>query len=227
LNCHIPALNDLPRDSWSCGLCVEIGQETRNNASTLLSCGQKRRYSKEITDWQYKLCEKVLLCLSVHADSLPFHHKVSKVQVPDYYKVITNPMDLMTVRSKLSPQHFESYRSLQDFFVDIRLIFKNCFIYNSPDSDVCKMGVRLEKYFDGLLKKYVPDSDACNDKTTSGTQHQQHQSQHQQQQQQQQQSHQQQQQQPQQQQPQQQQPQQQQQHQHQPMKRLKEDNLFA
>jgi len=162
LNCHIPALSDLPRDSWSCGLCVEIGQEAQ--ATTPLGLGgQKRRYSKEMTEWQYKLCEKILLCLSVHADSLPFHHKVSKIQVPDYYKVISTPMDLMTVRSKLSPQNFEHYRGFQDFIVDIRLIFSNCFKYNSADSDVCKMGVRLEKYFDSLLKKYVPDAEAYPD----------------------------------------------------------------
>ena len=68
-----------PKDSWSCGLSIEIGQEIRNNSSTLLSCGQKRRYSKEMTDRQYQLCEKIMSCLSVHADSLPFHHKGSKV----------------------------------------------------------------------------------------------------------------------------------------------------
>merc|ERR1719318_583335 len=50
LNCHIPALSDLPRDSWSCGLCIEIGQETRTS-TPVGACGQKRRYSKEMTEW--------------------------------------------------------------------------------------------------------------------------------------------------------------------------------
>lgn len=152
LNCHVPALTGLPSDSWSCGLCADIGNDTRP--------GHKRRYTEQLTDWERKLTEKIILSLFVHADSLPFHHKVSKVQVPDYYKVITKPMDLMTVLTKLNPQHFEAYKTFEDFISDIRLVFSNCFIYNSAESDVCKMGRRLEAHFDALLKKHAPDANA-------------------------------------------------------------------
>lgn len=151
LHCHIPALSDLPRDSWSCGLCSNIGHENKHIT------GQKRRFLEQLTEWEIKLCEKICLHLFVHQDSPPFHHKVNKSEAPDYYKVISNPMDLKTVVTKLNPNHFQHYRLFQDFIADIRLIFSNCVIYNAADSDVCKMGRRLEGYFDTLLTKYVPD----------------------------------------------------------------------
>jgi len=151
LHCHVPVLTDLPSDSWSCGLCANIGQEIRQTP------GQKRRYSEQISEWEVKLCEKICLYLLVHSDSLPFHHKVSKIQVPDYYKVISKPMDLNTILTKLNPSHFYHFKSFEDFISDIRLVFSNCFIYNSADSDVCKMGRRLEAFFDSLLQKHAPD----------------------------------------------------------------------
>jgi len=40
-------------------------------------------------------------------------------------------MDLNTILTKLSPQHFEHYQSLESFISDIRLLFSNCFVYNS------------------------------------------------------------------------------------------------
>ncbi|XP_066922859.1 transcription intermediary factor 1-alpha-like isoform X1 [Clytia hemisphaerica] len=150
LHCHIPSLHALPSDSWSCYLCKDIGKENSSNLGT------KRKHIEGMTDWENKLCRKILLNLFVHSDSLPFHHKVSKAQAPDYYKVITRPMDLNTILTKLSPNHFENFQMLASFISDIRLVFSNCFVYNSAESEVCKMGRRLEGFFDQLLRKYVP-----------------------------------------------------------------------
>lgn len=36
------------------------------------------------------------------SQSWPFHHPVNKKFVPDYYKVIANPMDLETIRKVCS-----------------------------------------------------------------------------------------------------------------------------
>ncbi|KAL4665516.1 hypothetical protein H8959_020036 [Pygathrix nigripes] len=38
------------------------------------------------------------LCDEKLKESWPFHHPVNKKFVPDYYKVIVNPMDLETIR---------------------------------------------------------------------------------------------------------------------------------
>ena len=51
-------------------------------------------------------------------------------QVPNYYKVITHPMDLSNVRAKLQTQNFAHYQTFHEFVGDCRLIFENCAIFN-------------------------------------------------------------------------------------------------
>lgn len=41
-------------------------------------------------------------CFLFFFQSWPFHHPVNKKFVPDYYKVIANPMDLETIRKVCS-----------------------------------------------------------------------------------------------------------------------------
>ncbi|CAG8782315.1 16725_t:CDS:2, partial [Dentiscutata erythropus] len=65
--------------------------------------------------------------------------------VPDYYKIITRPMDLSTINTKLENDH---YVNADEFEADIRLMFQNCYTYNGPGSDVYNMGKELEKVFD-------------------------------------------------------------------------------
>ena len=53
------------------------------------------------------------------------------VQVPDYYEIITEPMDLSTMMSKID---LHQYQTVQDFLGDIELICRNALEYN-PDKD--------------------------------------------------------------------------------------------
>jgi hypothetical protein len=59
-----------------------------------------------------------------------------KLEIPDYYDVVTEPMDLGTIKNKL---HSNRYRNIQEFIDDINLIFNNCIKYNGEDSSVGKM----------------------------------------------------------------------------------------
>ncbi|XP_030330486.1 transcription initiation factor TFIID subunit 1 isoform X7 [Strigops habroptila] len=60
-------------------------------------------------------------------DSWPFHHPVNKKFVPDYYKVIVNPMDLETIRKNISKH---KYQSRETFLDDVNLILANSIKYN-------------------------------------------------------------------------------------------------
>ncbi|NWU88948.1 TAF1 factor, partial [Upupa epops] len=64
-------------------------------------------------------------------DSWPFHHPVNKKFVPDYYKVIANPMDLETIRKNISKH---KYQNRDTFLDDVNLILANSIKYNGPDS---------------------------------------------------------------------------------------------
>ncbi|KAF4794384.1 Transcription initiation factor TFIID subunit 1 [Turdus rufiventris] len=68
-------------------------------------------------------------------DSWPFHHPVNKKFVPDYYKVIANPMDLETIRKNISKH---KYQNRETFLDDVNLILANSIKYNGSDSQYTK-----------------------------------------------------------------------------------------
>jgi hypothetical protein len=53
-----------------------------------------------------------------------------KLHLPQYFEIITTPMDLGTVKGKLRGGH---YQSLQSCFSDIELVFTNAMRFNSSD----------------------------------------------------------------------------------------------
>ncbi|CAB5151650.1 uncharacterized protein OCT59_009159 [Rhizophagus irregularis] len=89
--------------------------------------------------------------LKKHAKSWPFRIPVNGDEVPDYYKIIKAPMDLMTIESKVENN---CYKTLDDYIQDVRLIFNNCRIYNAEGTIYVKCANGLEKYFNERLKFY-------------------------------------------------------------------------
>nr|XP_032650794.1 transcription initiation factor TFIID subunit 1 isoform X2 [Chelonoidis abingdonii] len=65
--------------------------------------------------------------MMVVPDSWPFHHPVNKKFVPDYYKVIINPMDLESIRKNISKH---KYQNRETFLDDVKLILANSIKYN-------------------------------------------------------------------------------------------------
>ncbi|CAG0922552.1 unnamed protein product [Notodromas monacha] len=53
-------------------------------------------------------------------------------------------MDLQTIRKRLD----STYKSREDFVVDVRQIFDNCEIFNEDDSPVGKAGHNMRTYFE-------------------------------------------------------------------------------
>lgn len=84
--------------------------------------------------------------------AMPFLRPVDCVQlkIPNYYLVIREPMDFNTVKNRLN---FLWYRSASECISDIRLIFQNCYMFNSPTDYVYSAGKKLEEYFDEKLKE--------------------------------------------------------------------------
>ncbi|RIA86014.1 hypothetical protein C1645_780659 [Glomus cerebriforme] len=89
--------------------------------------------------------------LKKHAKSWPFRNPVNGEEVPDYYKIIKTPMDLMTIESKVENN---CYKTLDDYIQDVRLIFSNCRMYNAEGTIYVKCANGLEKYFNERLKFY-------------------------------------------------------------------------
>ena len=64
-----------------------------------------------------------------------FHKPVDpdELGIPDYPKIIKNPMDFSTIKKKLSNNLYTYFKQFND---DIKLTFDNCFLYNGANSSV-------------------------------------------------------------------------------------------
>ncbi|CAJ2658730.1 unnamed protein product [Trifolium pratense] len=92
-------------------------------------------------------CASILKSLTSHPYSWVFKTPVDPValNIPDYFTVISHPMDLGTIKSKLEKN---VYFSKEEFAADVRLTFSNAMTYNPPANDVHLMAKELNKLFD-------------------------------------------------------------------------------
>uniref|UniRef100_A0AAY4EQK9 Transcription initiation factor TFIID subunit n=1 Tax=Denticeps clupeoides TaxID=299321 RepID=A0AAY4EQK9_9TELE len=84
-------------------------------------------------------------------ESWPFHHPVNKKFVPDYYKVIANPMDLENIRKNISKH---KYQNREVFLSDISLIHLNSVKYNGPDSPYTRTALDIVNVCKQTLAEY-------------------------------------------------------------------------
>ncbi|XP_051140205.1 transcription factor GTE8-like isoform X2 [Andrographis paniculata] len=94
-----------------------------------------------------KQCESLLKKLMSQQYAWVFNTPVDvvKLNIPDYYDIIKNPMDLGTIKGKLSSG---KYSSPLDFLADVRLTFSNAKTYNPPGTDVHVIADTMSKFFE-------------------------------------------------------------------------------
>ncbi|PIN02476.1 hypothetical protein CDL12_25010 [Handroanthus impetiginosus] len=94
-----------------------------------------------------KQCESLLKKLMSQQFAWVFNTPVDvvKLNIPDYFDVIKNPMDLGTIKSKLTAG---KYSSPLDFLADVRLTFTNAKTYNPPGTDVHIMAETMSQFFE-------------------------------------------------------------------------------
>ena len=69
-------------------------------ASVLLTCEPLMGRSQPMCVNLNELCVMAMNRMKNVPHSLPFHHPVQDKKLPSYYKIITSPMDLETMRNK-------------------------------------------------------------------------------------------------------------------------------
>ncbi|GMJ13696.1 nuclear protein X1 [Hibiscus trionum] len=94
-----------------------------------------------------KECETLLNRLMQHNFGWVFNSPVDvvKLNIPDYFTVIKHPMDLGTVKKRITSGY---YSNPMDFAADVHLTFSNAMTYNPPGNDVNFMAKTLSKYFE-------------------------------------------------------------------------------
>ncbi|KAK9086059.1 hypothetical protein Sjap_026470 [Stephania japonica] len=108
-------------------------------------CGQKLKKVK-IGTRVMQQCGSLLRKLMNHQYGFVFNKPVDPVvlQIPDYFDIISEPMDLGTIKKKLENG---VYSSTNEFAADVRLTFSNAMKYNPPTNWVHELAGELSRTF--------------------------------------------------------------------------------
>ncbi|KAI7866668.1 Bromodomain-containing protein [Spinellus fusiger] len=121
------------------GLIVESAT-ARKTLKTTLSTTEKN------------FCVSALKTLMKHRTAYPFLQPVDPVafNIPDYFDIVKNPMDLSTIQKRLKNGE---YASMDEFAGDIQLMLNNCYLYNNAGDPVCCDAQKLEEVFRRCMRK--------------------------------------------------------------------------
>ncbi|XP_013060531.2 nucleosome-remodeling factor subunit NURF301-like isoform X2 [Biomphalaria glabrata] len=140
---------------WFHGDCVGISKREADSIEVYVcpNC-QKQEVAdpiaqKPLTSSEYQQLQKLLKDLQGHKMSWPFLQPVDPKEVPDYYDIVHEPMDLTIVEAKLNSK---AYHKLNDFMKDITKIFDNCRLYNPVDTAYFQCAEVVETYFAQKVK---------------------------------------------------------------------------
>lgn len=89
-----------------------------------------------------RVLEKVVASMGIHGAT--FTQPVDQREVPDYYQIVKNPVDLGTIKQRLLAG---VYQTPQEFEDDVRLVWSNCFLYNKRGCFVDGLGRKAEATF--------------------------------------------------------------------------------
>ncbi|KAI4304444.1 hypothetical protein MLD38_039953 [Melastoma candidum] len=134
----------------------DVPTENKTNIKFSVPIGKKRGspYELDIPFKKLKFdrsvvqqCSTVLKRLMQHQCGWPFLKPVDPValNIPDYFSIISRPMDLGTIKSKLENN---LYIGVEEFAADVRLTFSNAMLYNPPGNFVHAMADKLNKMFE-------------------------------------------------------------------------------
>jgi bromodomain-containing factor 1 len=110
------------------------------------------------SDTRLKFCHQIIkefMKKTHYPYAFPFLQPVDWValNIPDYPNIVKHPMDVSSIKKKLEANE---YGSSEEFENDVRLMFRNCYAYNLPGSDVHIMGKRLESVFEDKWQQLPP-----------------------------------------------------------------------
>ncbi|CAJ1055355.1 E3 ubiquitin-protein ligase TRIM33 isoform X3 [Xyrichtys novacula] len=151
MKCHVPTIKIFPKGDFLCTFCRSL------QTPEIEYCDDSRKITGEqsLNPEDQRKCERVLLHIFCHELSVGFREPVPS-SVPNYYKIIKQPMDLKKVKKKLQLRSSQYYQSIQDFVSDMRLVFKNCAKYNEVGSEMAISGKAVGLYFEEKLQDMFP-----------------------------------------------------------------------
>lgn len=129
---------------------LPMPSESKKRAPQLVMDNEREKRRKMDRSLKQQ-CVNILKALMTHPSGWPFLVPVDPIQynIPDYFTIITKPMDLGTVKAKLDGN---MYFDVDEFAADVRLTFANAMKYNPPNNDFHLMAKRLDNIFNQRWK---------------------------------------------------------------------------
>ena len=90
-------------------------------------------------------CRRVLKELMHHHMAWPFLKPVDPMQVPGYYDVIKDAIDLGTIKKRLEGNQYDD---IEEFEHEVHRVWDNCFKFNQEGTDVHTMAIGRSRRFD-------------------------------------------------------------------------------
>jgi hypothetical protein len=103
------------------------------------------------TTW-YSQAYDILNQTCAHEYAAPFLQPVdpTALGIPSYLRIIKNPMDLSTIRSKLDSS---AYSKPSEMHRDVKLMFANCYRFNGKTAPISECAKVLESFYGSLYLK--------------------------------------------------------------------------
>ncbi|XP_076346621.1 nucleosome-remodeling factor subunit NURF301 E(bx) isoform X2 [Tachypleus tridentatus] len=143
--------------NWYHGRCVGVLQSEADTIDEYIcptcqgNTDINQANMKQLESKDYEHLQKLFKSLQNHKNAWPFREPVNPKDVPDYYKVIKEPMDLKTIEKRIQDHQYEK---LADFIGDMTKIFDNCRYYNPRNSPFYHCAEILESYFVQRIKVF-------------------------------------------------------------------------
>nr|XP_009397772.1 PREDICTED: transcription factor GTE9-like isoform X1 [Musa acuminata subsp. malaccensis] len=122
-----------------------------SKGSTLGTSDALKVKGEKMDSFKTRQCANILKILMIHPAGWVFKEPVDpvKLKIPDYFSIISKPMDLGTIKRKLGRKQ---YSSTVQFAADVRLTFSNAMRYNPPENEVHVMAKELNNIFNSRWK---------------------------------------------------------------------------
>lgn len=104
-------------------------------------------------------CAKLLRDMMNHPLASPFLKPVDPNLVPDYYTIVSDPMDLGTIKKRLENGDFED---TEEFADAVRQVWTNCFLYNVEGTPIRQNATTLQQLFETKFKDVPSVADSEN-----------------------------------------------------------------
>ncbi|XP_066126870.1 transcription intermediary factor 1-beta isoform X1 [Saccopteryx bilineata] len=154
LDCHLPALQDVPGEEWSCSLCHVLPDLKEEDGSLTLDGGDSGVVAKLSPANQQK-CERVLLALFCHEPCRPLHQLAT-----DSSFSMDQPggtLDLTLIRARLQEKLSPPYSSPQEFAQDVGRMFKQFNKLTEDKADVQSI-IGLQRFFETRMNEAFGDT---------------------------------------------------------------------